>query len=479
MTICLMAFVTMMPYPAFAEARNVTQNERNKQTKEETSKEIKEESNKEKREKLRKESNKKNNEETNQVIGQELDKEIHNEMNQQSEHVNKLNYEAYQVAQQLKVGNTRSDLEAVFGKHKIEVFNSDGTTQWLYEIHVNTTGEFQPVLPLTSKQRNDVDISDIDKESKVQLLVTFNNKGLATLFQLYYVGQDQQIYQCMINKDNKHVNDHIQVIAETPSLLQESKENHIYYHDKVHILIYHDLAEENDVSGYTITPQLFESQLTTLLEQGYNIIGMDEFVLFMQGEIQISPNAVLLTFDDGYESFYSLAAPVLEKHDLLATHFIIGERRDNGYAHHMTWDQMKELKAEGMSFYNHTYDLHKDIPIHEQDTMQPALTHRMYLQDEQRIETEQEYKDRVIEDILYMEERIEQELGDQRALLAFPFGAYNEQVIAWLKQNGFQFFFSIEPGINEFGQDVFYRINAGSPHITAEHLLQTMQKYEK
>lgn len=42
------------------------------------------------------------------------------------------------------------------------------------------------------------------------------------------------------------------------------------------------------------------------------------------------------------------------------------------------------------------------------------------------METEEEYKQRIRNDLQQAEARIEQELGPQLPLLAFPYGAYND-----------------------------------------------------
>src|SRR5690606_2914016 len=86
----------------------------------------------------------------------------------------------------------------------------------------------------------------------------------------------------------------------------------VYYEDQVIVLMYHhiDPSESNSV---IISPEQFESHMQMLRDKGYQVISMDQFMAFNSHEEEVPANAVLITFDDGYESFYTYAAPTLEK----------------------------------------------------------------------------------------------------------------------------------------------------------------------
>lgn len=67
---------------------------------------------------------------------------------------------------------------------------------------------------------------------------------------------------------------------------------------------------------------------------------------------------VILTFDDGYESHYSSAKPILDKYDFKATFSIVCNYVGNG--NRMTWEQIKLLQQEGHDIASHTMD-HADL----------------------------------------------------------------------------------------------------------------------
>jgi peptidoglycan/xylan/chitin deacetylase (PgdA/CDA1 family) len=67
---------------------------------------------------------------------------------------------------------------------------------------------------------------------------------------------------------------------------------------------------------------------------------------------------VILTFDDGYESHYSSAKPILDKYDFKATFSIVCNYVGNG--NRMTWEEIKSLRQEGHDIASHTMN-HADL----------------------------------------------------------------------------------------------------------------------
>ncbi|BDS05308.1 hypothetical protein NT6N_03480 [Oceaniferula spumae] len=91
------------------------------------------------------------------------------------------------------------------------------------------------------------------------------------------------------------------------------------------ILMYHGFTQgqskglENhsrlhlDIEGFRHTAKMFEKH--------YNVISLQNLTVMMEAGVEIPPNTVVLTFDDGYASNYHLALPVLEEFGLHATVF--------------------------------------------------------------------------------------------------------------------------------------------------------------
>ncbi|UHA74808.1 polysaccharide deacetylase family protein [Paenibacillus sp. 481] len=268
-----------------------------------------------------------------------------------------------------------------------------------------------------------------------------------------------------------------------PTHKSEAKQQ-AYYKDKVIVLLYHHVADQfhpTKPKGSTVLTKQFRSHLKALQDNGYEVISMDDYIQFALHDKPVPDNAVLLTFDDGYESFYTKAYPILQQYEMPATHFIVGYDTDlyNSDAYsHLTWDQMRDMKQNGMSFFNHTYNMHKQVDVGK-GKKGALLSNRIYLEHTRRLETEAEYKRRIQADLVFMEKRLQQELGQQPMLLAFPYGAYNSTVLKMGEALGFKLFFSLHEGINDRHTRNVKRINAGSPNISAEQLLAKMKKYHQ
>lgn len=252
----------------------------------------------------------------------------------------------------------------------------------------------------------------------------------------------------------------------------------MHYKDKVLVLMYHHI-HELEATQATLSPEKFETHIQALLDHGYHIISMEQFIAYQHEEAAVPDNAVLLTFDDGYKSFYESAYPILQKYEVTATHFVIGAMIDQEHPAFMNWDQMREMKAAGMSFYSHTYDLHYYTEAEGSKKQLYAIHERKHIEELDRRETEEEYAARIMKDLEWMNERLKVELDQEEAMLAFPYGEYNPTVLGIARELGIRTLFTTIPGIHKRGQSLIKRINAGSPDMTAELLLETLKVYDE
>jgi len=255
-----------------------------------------------------------------------------------------------------------------------------------------------------------------------------------------------------------------------------------FYTGKALVLLYHDVRPEGAGANdpLTVSAGQFEEHMRMLRDRGFRVIEMDRFVRFMLNGGSLPPNAVVVTFDDGYENFYEAAFPILKRYGMTASNFIVGmssDLFDPEADPHLTWDQMREMKKHGMGFYSHTYHSHRTVPTDRGDFSQPALTARMYVSKHRQPESESDHRKRVFSDLAFMEKRFREELGDQRSLLAFPYGAYDETVLEEGEKAGIQLFFSTEEGSNTPGSRIVKRINAGEPYMSADSLWSRLEPF--
>ncbi|MEF3303802.1 polysaccharide deacetylase family protein [Paenibacillus sp. GYB003] len=254
-----------------------------------------------------------------------------------------------------------------------------------------------------------------------------------------------------------------------PSL--NASRGNAYYSNQVAVLMYHHV-HDTDVSSSTITSGLFENQLTYLRDKGYRFISLAEFESFMRGGA-VPDNAVFVTFDDGYESFYSHAYPILARQDIPATVFVITDKQDEPQRYqppYMTPEQVKAMTSArpgAISAQCHTHGMHND-PV------TPNMTHRLVVNGVQ--ETEEQYRSRIAADTAECVKRMTP-LGPEKVnALAYPYGVFDGTASRLLKEAGIEFAFTIVPEMATRDRNPLQipRINAGSPNVSPEKLHRTI-----
>ena len=154
--------------------------------------------------------------------------------------------------------------------------------------------------------------------------------------------------------------------------------------DRIPILLYHRLVRKADVEAGLVADEepvwasydsVFAAQMDRLHSEGWTTLDFDDYLRIRSGEAQLPPRPVLVTFDDGYLSNYTLAYPVLRRNGQKATIFVAlepdAETRDlvAGLDGFLTPDQMKEMSENGISIQSHslTHPILTELPAHAVD----------------------------------------------------------------------------------------------------------------
>jgi len=94
-----------------------------------------------------------------------------------------------------------------------------------------------------------------------------------------------------------------------------------------------------------VEPDAFARKLEHLARNGYRTLSIDEYVGVLRGSTPAPLRAVLLTFDDGRGSVWSVAAPLLKRHGMHAVVFLVpGRVREQ--APGPTWDDVSAGLAD-------------------------------------------------------------------------------------------------------------------------------------
>jgi peptidoglycan/xylan/chitin deacetylase (PgdA/CDA1 family) len=172
----------------------------------------------------------------------------------------------------------------------------------------------------------------------------------------------------------------------------------------------------------SVTPESFGRQVEYLAERGYRGVTLSEAVL---GDV--GGKAVAITFDDGYASTLSLAKPILDRFGMPATlflptnfvgggpmawpgidHWIGGEHEKELVP--MSWDDARSLADDGWEIGSHTR----------------SHPHLSEIAD-----------DRLEEELVGSREECERKLDQPCRSLAYPYGDYDERVIAAVERAGY------------------------------------------
>jgi poly-beta-1,6-N-acetyl-D-glucosamine N-deacetylase len=243
----------------------------------------------------------------------------------------------------------------------------------------------------------------------------------------------------------------------------------VYYRDQVAVLMYHHI-HEHALSSATITPALFQSQLELLIQKGYQFISLSDLQNYLRGSL-IPDNAILVTFDDGYESFYTKAWPILTKLNIPAVNYIITNtlnNRQESFLSYLSYEQIASMSASSnlVEFGCHTDSLHLKYANGKAALISPII------HPDGSKEADAAYQERIVHDTRMCVEKISQTTNRKVTHFAYPYGIYNKTAIKLLSQAGIQYAFTTKSQMTtrEANPMLLPRINAGSPWVTPEKL---------
>ncbi len=190
---------------------------------------------------------------------------------------------------------------------------------------------------------------------------------------------------------------------------------------QVIVLCYHRFEGSN--LGYLSIPEeTFVEQMQMLKDNGVVPISMDDFLQWRAGNKVIPPRAALITIDDGYESSYSVAWPILKKFGYPFTMFIYTQFVNSG-GKSVTWTQLGEMRDGGVEIGCHS-ETHSDLRA-------------------KKGRSPEAYQAFLRQEIIQAKRDIENELGIDVRTIAYPYGNYNDEVRQIVKEGGYEAAFTV------------------------------------
>lgn len=212
---------------------------------------------------------------------------------------------------------------------------------------------------------------------------------------------------------------------------------------------------ESDIDGfkYINTPQSFEENIKTIIENGYTIISMTELDKIIDGKMNIPEKPILITFDDGYYSNYEYIYPILKKYNVKVSIFIVTDKigKEVDGVKYLGWEECLEMQNSGLvEIYSHSkrHIFYDKFPTRE-----------------------------IRDDVLESYKIIEENLGKKDLkVFAYPYGAYTNDTVRTLKNNGIDFQI-YDVGMNyfkNFNKNYIKRINIPC-EMTGKEIIDEIQ----
>ena len=191
------------------------------------------------------------------------------------------------------------------------------------------------------------------------------------------------------------------------------------------VFMYHCVSDNVwGIRGLFVSPKSMDEQLKYLSDNGYTAVTFEDFPV--PEDIK---NPVMLTFDDGYRDNYTDLFPILKKHNMKVSIFLI--TGSVGGDLYLTEEQIAEMQASGLvSFQSHTAT-HPDLTKCGADNLEHELADSA--------------------------KAIEGFTGIAPIALVYPTGAHNDAVVNAAARH-YKYALTVQNGLFKHGDDP-YRIS--------------------
>lgn len=267
----------------------------------------------------------------------------------------------------------------------------------------------------------------------------------------------------------------------TPAALQE-----------LVVLSYHDVREVLPASRdpYVMEAAELVNQFAWLKENGYTPVSLQQVLDARDGKAALPTKPVLLTFDDGYRSFYTHVLPLLQLFGYPAVLALVGQWTENptagvanapAHAPLLTWDEVRTVLRSGLvEIASHSHDLHRGVRANPQGNELAAATTRIYDPRAQRYEGDAAWETRVQADLRRSAELIEARVGVRPRAIVWPYGSYTVATRRLAREVGLVVSIGLDderPSTHPFGLHLGRSLIVGNPSLRefTEELLRPYQ----
>lgn len=210
------------------------------------------------------------------------------------------------------------------------------------------------------------------------------------------------------------------------------------------IVMYHHITEKESRKGaYVVLKDELEKDLDYIKKCGYTCVTVKDLVDFCSGKKALPQKIIMITFDDGFDSVYELAWPLLKERNMKAVVAAVGaitqtyeENKDTNvnYAY-MTWERLREIdKSNQFEVQNHSYNMH-------------SLSKRKGLS-KMKGESDEQYEKALVYDLKKMQNELKEKSAIDALACVYPYGAYSKTTLSIVKSLGFKCTLTCEQRVN-------------------------------
>lgn len=232
---------------------------------------------------------------------------------------------------------------------------------------------------------------------------------------------------------------------------------------KYGVLCYHDVIDQSAPSfaagmsqevrktyfPQTVTAERLIAHFNWLRDNGYTPVSWQQIKDARAGRGQLPPKPVLLTFDDGYASFYTIIYPILRAYHYPAVYGLVTswlETPPDGHINYggiklprsafVTWEQVREMQQSGLiEMASHTHDMHHGKPGNPGGSQFAAVFPGNYK--DKKYETPSEYRRRIRDDLQKSRDIIKARTGVAPDVLVWPYGQFTQTAVDIARELGF------------------------------------------
>ncbi len=236
------------------------------------------------------------------------------------------------------------------------------------------------------------------------------------------------------------------------------------------VIGYHEITDTKNalIPQYAVTTKQFGEHIDWLQKNGFHFITVDQLIRAHQGKAALPTKPVLLTVDDGYQSFYQNAYPVIKAKKIPVVLAVVGswlEPKANQKVDFsgeeisrdkiLSWPELKEMQDSGfVEIASHSYHLHRGITGNPQGNSEPAATTRFYDEKTKTYVTDSQYETRIYNDLKKNNQLLKEHGIRSPRIMVWPYGRYNMQTVQIAKKLGMPITITLDDGADHAKQSL-------------------------